>query len=171
MRLGVGRRQKFIQIRTMSALSRFDIVAAVPTLYIAPSWRIKCQKPDGQADMPEDLDRNARRPAPWPVYSPGSTTSSTPNGTKPFHLFPSTEAAWQPVPEPAPTGAAKKGWFGRIGRWLRSAVSSCWNGVLHAMDVLWGTFLAIDLTIKVTRSINRLCEEDGGDDVDRANDS
>lgn len=33
------------------------------------------------------------------------------------------------------------------------------------MDVVWGTVLAIELMIKVTRSINRLCkvDDDGHD--------
>lgn len=160
------RSQKFIHAE-MTTLPRFDIVAAVPTLYIAPSWRMKCQKPDGQADMPlpEDLDGNPRHPAPWPVYSPGSATARNPGGIKPFQMSPSTEVGGQLVPEAAPTRVGKRegGRFRRIhaiGVWLCSYASSCWKGVLHAVNVVWGTVLAIDLMIRVTRSINRLCKVD-----------
>ena len=152
-----------LSTRRMTTLSRFDIIAAVPTLYIAPSWGIKCQKPDGQADMPwpEDLDEIPRQPAPWPVYSPGSAPARNSGTIKQFELFPSMEGGRQQVPQVAPRRAGKRrGLFRRVGGWLSSGVCSCWNGVLRAVDVVWGTVLAIELMIKVTRSINRLCKVD-----------
>ena len=77
---------------------------------------------------------------------------------KPFELFPSEEMSTVDLEagpsDPAPV-PRRQGVFARLGR----AIRSVWKGIVRGAEAVWGTLIAIDLIIKVTRSLNRLCKD------------